>query len=192
MGSMSVKTKSRLTLLALLMVFVLPLLLAWALSVGPLEWRPQRTVNFGLLLDPPLQLQTYGVVNASGAELTSTAIARDWYVVVLHAKACSAACRNLTQAAEKIQLAVGRDARRVKLAILGHEKVLPASSKENWLLPADDRLISDLGRATVESQLDNVLLIVDYQGYVVLLYHSVEGGIGALEDLKRLLKAAAS
>jgi len=192
MGSMSVKTKSRLTLLALLMVFALPLLLAWALSVGPLEWRPQRTVNFGLLLDPPLQLQTYGVVNASGAELTSTAIARDWYLVVLHAKACSATCRNLLEAAENIQLAVGRDAHRVKLAILSEEKVLPEPLRENWLLPANNRLISDLGRAAVEPQFDTMLLIVDYRGYVVLLYHSVEESIGALEDLKRLLRAAPS
>jgi hypothetical protein len=192
MNSNPAQTKSRLILISLFMVFALPLLVAWMFAVGPLEWRPQRTVNFGLLLDPPMQLQAYGVVDASGDELASAAVARDWYLVVLHTRKCLAVCRELAKSAENILLAVGQDALRVRLASISNEEDSSVLLGDKWLLPADNRFIADLGAAAVDPQLDNLLLIVDYQGYVVLVYHSSEESIGALEDLKILLKAAPS
>ena len=192
MDSNSEQTKSRLILISLFMVFALPFLFAWMFAVGPLEWRPQGSVNFGLLLDPPLQLQAYDVVDASGDELASAAIARDWYLVVLHTKACSTECRELAKSAENILLAIGQDALRVRLASLSYEAGSSVLLGEKWLLSADNMFIADLGRAAVNPLLDNLLLIVDYQGYVVLMYHSSEESIGALEDLKILLKSSPS
>ena len=76
------KTRARLTMLALLAVFVLPLLLAWGFAMGPFDWQPQSNLNYGVLLQPPLQLNSFGVMPATGAALTMNAIARDWFVEV--------------------------------------------------------------------------------------------------------------
>jgi len=185
------KSKARNTLLMLLAVFALPLLVAWVFTLGPLDWRPTRTVNYGVLLTPPLRLNSYGVMDANGAALTVNAVARNWFLVVLRNAACNEPCQGLLQIAERLQIAVGRDMHRVTLALLGPDDNAPVSVKQSWLLPADSKLVDALRLATDEPQLDTALLIVDHQGVVVLMYAPTEDGPGALYDLKRLLRASA-
>lgn len=191
-GPAPTKTKSRLTLLALLAVFVLPLAFAWLFAVGLPEWRPTPTLNYGVLLESPLRLESYGVTDTSGAELGANAIARDWFLVVLHSSVCTIACVEWMQTAERIQVAMGRDAGRVRLALLSPDENAPDSLGQSWLLPTDSTLVEELQRISGEMRLDTILLIVDYRGYVILMYPPTEDGLGVLEDLKRLLRAAAS
>jgi hypothetical protein len=185
-------TKSRLILLGLLAVFVLPLLLAWLLVRGPLEWRPQSNLNYGALLQPPLHLSSYGVRNVTGAALTANAIARDWFVVVSLADTCSETCLQLVAAAEQIKIAVGGDSPRVNLAMLSPPGAAASVLERNWWLPADSGSLERLHSALSSTPIDAQLLLVDYQGYVVLSYLPTEDGLGVLEDLKRLLRSAAS
>ncbi|MCZ6871685.1 MAG: hypothetical protein O7G84_19480 [Gammaproteobacteria bacterium] len=185
------QTKARRTLLVLVAVFTLPLVLAWVFAMGPLDWRPAKTVNYGVLLEPPLRLKSYGVTDANGATLTVDAVARDWFLVVLRGAACTEPCQGLIQIAERIQIAVGRDMRRVTLASLGPDDDAPSPRGQRWLLPADGKLVGALRRATGE-QFDTVLLIVDHRGRIVLMYPPSEDGRGVLSDLKRLLRASAS
>ena len=182
--------KARYTLLMLLAVFALPLLVAWIFTMGPLDWRPTKTVNHGVLLAPPLRLNSYGVTDVTGAALTVT-VARNWFLVVLRNAACSESCQGLLQIAERIQIAVGRDIHRVNLALLGPDHNVPVPNGQSWLLPVDGKLVDALRQATGEPQLETVLLIVDHQGVVVLMYPPTEDGLGALHDLKRLLRASA-
>ncbi len=185
------QTKARNTLLMLLAVFALPLLVAWVFTLGPLDWRPTRTVNHGVLLTPPLQLNSYGVMDAAGAALTLDVVARNWFLVVLRNSACTEPCQGLLQIAERLQIAVGRDMHRVILASLGPDGSTPGPRGQSWLLPADGKLVNALRHATDEPLLDTALLIVDHQGIVVLMYPPTEDGPGALYDLKRLLRASA-
>ncbi len=182
------QTKTRTTLLMLVAVFALPLIFAWVLTMGPLDWRPAKTSNYGVLLEPPLRLKSYGVMDSTGAALTVDSIAGDWFLVVLSGSACTEPCQHWLQIAERIQIAVGRDMPRVTLALLRPDDDEPVQRGQSWLLPVDSKLIDALRRVTGEPQLDSVLLIVDYQGHVVLLYPPTEGGPGVLSDLKRLLR----
>jgi len=184
------RRKARYTLLMLLAVFALPLLVAWILTMGPLDWRPTKTVNYGVLLAPPLRLNSYGVTDVTGAALT-VAVARNWFLVVLRNAACRESCQGLLQIAERIQIAVGRDIHRVNLALLGPDHNVPVPNRQSWLLPVDGKLVDALRQATGEPQLETALLIVDHQGVVVLMYPPNEDGLGALSDLKRLLRASA-
>ena len=185
------QTKTRATLLMLAAVFAIPLVLAWVLTRGPLDWRPTNTVNYGVLLEPPLQLKSYGVMDDTGAILSMDSIAGDWYLVVLRGVACTKACQRWLHIAERIKIAVGRDKPRVTLALLRPDDDEPVPRRQSWLLPVDGRLIGALRRAMGEPQLDTVLLIVDHQGRVVLMYPPIEDGPGVLHDLKRLLRASA-
>ncbi len=186
-----VPTKARRTLLALLAVFVLPLLIAWLFTIGPLDWRPVKTVNHGVLLQPPLRLDSFGVMDATGSALSVDAIARDWFLVVLHDTTCTEPCQDLLRIAERIRIAVQRDMHRVSVVCLGPDVDAPVSREQSWLLPVDGKLIEVLRRTMGEVQFDNVLLIVDYQGRIVLMYPPTENGQGVLDDLKRLLRASA-
>ena len=185
------QTKARRTLLAIVAVFALPLVFAWLISIGPLDWRPAKTVNYGVLLEPPLRLQSYGVMDAAGTELTVDAVARDWFLVVLHAASCTEQCQGLLQIAERIQIAVGRDMSRITLALLGPVNDIPAPRTQSWLLPADGKLIGAVRREMGAPQFDSMLLIVDHRGRIILMYPPAEDGQGMLDDLKRLLRASA-
>lgn len=185
------QTKARNTLLMLLAVFALPLLVAWVFTLGPLDWRPTRTVNHGVLLTQPLRLNSYGVMDATGAALALDTVARNWFLVVLRSAECTEPCQGLLKIAERLQIAVGRDMHRVTLALLGPDDNTPGPRGQSWLLPADGKLVDALRHATDEPLLDTALLIVDHQGVVVLMYPPTEDGPGALYDLKRLLRASA-
>ncbi len=185
------QTKARRTLLAIVTVFALPLVFAWLITIGPLDWRPAKTVNYGVLLEPPLRLQSYGVMDAAGTELTVGAVARDWFLVVLHPAPCTEQCQGLLQIAERIRIAVGRDMSRITLVSLGPVNDIPVPRTRSWLLPADGKLIGAVRRAMGAPQFDSVLLIVDHRGRIILMYPPAEDGQGVLDDLKRLLRASA-
>jgi hypothetical protein len=92
--------------------------------------------------------------------------------------------------AERIRIAVGRDTYRVKVALLSPDQGRPGPRRRSWLLPADGGLIRALRRASGGPQLDTMLLIVDHRGRAALMYPASEDGQGALDDLKRLLRAS--
>lgn len=188
MSTPPTQAKARRTLLMVLAVFALPLFIAWILTLG---WQPTRTVNYGVLLKPPLQLNSYGVMDATGAVLTVDTVARDWFLVVLHSTSCTLPCQDLVQIAERIKISVGRDTHRVSVALLGPDDDASIRQGQSWLLPTDGILVKALRRATDEPKLDPALLIVDHQGIIVLMYPANEKGTGALKDLKRLLRASA-
>ena len=93
---------------------------------------------------------------------------------------------------EPHQDAVGRDAGRVRLALLSSEAITPTRPGNHLWLAKDAELSQALRQASGEPQFDAKFLIVDYRGYVVLMYPPSEEGPGVLEDLKRLLRAAAT
>jgi cytochrome oxidase Cu insertion factor (SCO1/SenC/PrrC family) len=188
-SSPQILTKPRRTLLLILAVFALPLALAWVFTLGPVEWRPVGSVNNGVLLTPALSLKSYGVTDSAGAPLNLDAVAGDWFLVVLSDSRCMETCQHWIKVAEQIQIAVGRDMDRVEIAVLGPVEAGVPRSGLNWLMRSGGELAEALNAAARQPVGDSVLLIVDYAGYVVLMYPPDEPGPGALKDLKRLLKA---
>ena len=185
------RTSSRRTLLVLLAVFALPLGIAWILAAGPAEWRPSSTLNHGLLLDTPIQLQSFGIADHSGSEIELNAGPGDWMLVVAHVGACTVACQELVEVAQRLRIAVGRDTPRVRVASLG--PVQPSASEQDhsqWTLPPESAFFKTLARITGTSP-QTQMLLVDSRGQVVLMYPDSEDGQGALKDLKRLLRATA-
>ena len=184
-------SNARRTLIALAAIFTLPLLFAWLISIGPVEWLPVKTVNHGVLVKPPTQPGQYGVTDSQGAALNVNAIARDWYLVVLHSSACTQQCQDLMQIAATIKVAAGRDSSRITLVRLGPDDDVTAPAGERWILPSDRNFLQELGRASGQEQIDDALLIVDHRGRSILFYPPSTDGSGVLEDFKRLLRSTA-
>ncbi len=185
------RSKARRTLIAIVAAFALPLVLAWLFTIAPEEWRPAKTVNYGVLSEPPLRLASHGVTDATGMALSVNAVARDWFLVVLHTASCAEQCQGLLQIAERIRIAVGRDTSRITLALLGPVNIKSVPQTQNWLFPADGKLIGAVQSAIGAPEFDSILLIADHRGRIVLMYPPAEDGQGVLDDLKRLLRASA-
>lgn len=183
--------KARRTLLLIAAVFALPLALSWFFAMGPFQWRPGNTTNHGVLLEPSLSLRSFGVTDSVGKALSLDAIPGDWFVAVLRGAECLQTCQRLWEIAGRLRIAVGRDISRVDLAMLGPKADLPTLSGENWLLPPEAKLAGELGGLIDGPPIETALLIVDYRGYIALMYGQDEEGHDALLDLKRLLRASA-
>jgi len=189
--SPTVPSNGRRTLIALAAIFTLPLFFAWLISIGPVEWLPIKTVNHGVLLNPPPVLGSFGVTDSQGMALNINAVARDWYLVVLHSSVCTQQCEDLMQIAATIKVAAGRDSSRITLARLGPVDDNETLTGERWLLPVDSNFLQQLGQAANQQQIDNALLIVDHRGRGILFYPPSTDGSGALDDFKRLLRSTA-
>ena len=140
-------------------------------------------------------LESFGVMDKTGAARPVDSVVGDWFLVVLRGPACSEQCAHWLQIAERIQIAVGRDMSRVNLVLLGPDDNTPTDAveenRQSWRLPPRSKLTSELGRVTGEPPPEARLLIVDHRGRVVLAYPPSEDGRGVLDDLKRLLRASA-
>ena len=183
--------RGRLILLGIAAVFVLPVIVAAIFTIGPLEWQTNRTVNYGTLVKPALELQTYGLTVQDERAISTGTVPGDWFLVVFHGSECAFMCQHLLDQAERIQTAIGRDRTRVRLALMGRANAPFISEHSQWFIAERERFVADLHRATSSQQSMPVLLIVDHRQRVALMYPPADNAQDVLRDLKRLLKSSA-
>jgi len=183
------RTRSRLTLLLIAAVFVLPIVIAWAYSSGLLSLSERKLVNRGQLLTPPLDLSQQG--SQAGISPLFQLKPSEWAVVLIKPEVCDEACgRTLTDLLTLREL-LGQGAVRVSIMAItgqpgapaGHEaRVHPDAAAVAWFqtnLPA--------GRQGVLP----AIVLVDWRHQGVLRYGEA-GELSAIQrDLKRLLRASA-
>lgn len=193
MSSMSLRapaagrpTRQRTLLVALIALFLLPLVLAWVL-IG--HWRPSGSAEHGELLVPARPLPQ--------AFITAHALHGRWTLVYLAAgPGCDAACRGSLYRLRQVRLATGKDIDRVQRLAL-------------WLQPADAATrqwlaVEHAGLAGAEAGAEELrpftaawasegaagrwIYLVDPLGNLVLRYPAEVDAKGILSDLQRLLK----
>ncbi|WP_136246572.1 hypothetical protein [Halomonas borealis] len=156
---------SRLKLLALFAVFLLPMAVAW----GMVEWRlgiPEgRTAHGQLTPDlPPLSEWPLDGVTKQGAD--------DWVM----AFDCSVSCAEQADRWWRLHRALGRDAQRISRLRLGSRgEALPGAASVAW---TDAAAWRSPGR----------LWMFDPDGRVVLAYAPDVETARVLEDVERLLE----
>lgn len=167
----------RQVMLALLLAFALPPLLAYlAFSQG---WLQGGISNHGNLIAQGVQLEQ----GPRG----------QWQILVVPAGPCETACQNATYIARQTRQALGREGDRVTLALAWQTDAQPNFAVEaDWQVwTLTDQSTNQLLREADTSQ----LYLVDPAGNVVLAYPAeadrnamIATGRGMLKDLKRLLK----
>ena len=152
----------------LAVVFLAPLLLAWAVYHQP-EWRPPAGLQHGELLDP-----SQPPIAPAGNEL----LLGHWTLLYRNAGPCEADCRDLLDTLRRVRLAQDRSMRRVQRLLLlpesesytANEPDLRMAPAENWNLPAGS------------------VYLVDPRGVSVLRYRPGFDTRGLIKDLQRLLR----
>tara|TARA_Y100000780_G_C13650508_1_gene404349 strand:+ start:506 stop:991 length:486 start_codon:yes stop_codon:yes gene_type:complete len=159
--------------------------------MGPLEWQTTRTINYGILVKPALDLSSYGLTVQGEIEPNKPTVPGDWFLAVFYDKKCGAICERLIDQVNRIQNAIGRDRTRVNIVILSPEPMASNVEQPYWLLTDGDRFIRELHRATNSQQKLPAVLIVDHRRRAALMYPPKDDAQDALRDLKRLLKSSA-
>lgn len=183
--------RGRLILTGIAAVFVVPVIVAAILTMGPLEWQTTRTINYGILVKPALDLSSYGLTVQGEIEPNKRTVPGDWFLAVFYDKKCAAICERLIDQVNRIQNAIGRDRTRVDIVILSPEPMASNVEQPYWLLTDGDRFIRELHRATNSQQKLPAVLIVDHRRRAALMYPPKDDAQDALRDLKRLLKSSA-
>ncbi|KAA2283985.1 hypothetical protein [Arenimonas fontis] len=184
MKDTSAKTRSRLTLLLVAVLFLGSFGIAAGLFFG--GWKPGQTRNLGQMLDPYPRLQDLPLSRADGQAWRWRPEERHWHVVVPVPADCGASCVRLLDALHRVWLSEGRHADRLKVLWFGE---LPASA------PAFGGLVPMAASAELLALLPDTprpdalpVYLADPNGYLVLRYAPGFDPSHLRKDLGRVLK----
>ncbi len=172
--------RARLALLA--MIAFAPILIAYVVFFYFPGWIPSGTTNQGELIIPSVDGQD---ISTELGQYTS------WVLMQAVASDCDEKCTQMLYLSRQVVIGLGKNAGRVKRALLAPVGVSAAFRDFLRREHADVRVIEvvhDLpGKASDEEPL---LFLMDPRGQVMMYYSLEKAGKPMLKDLKHLLKAA--
>lgn len=170
-------------------IFVGPIVAAWLLTSGKLEWRSSRMVNQGQLLSPPLDLAPYGAL-AGFAPLFKLQPS-EWAIVYLESGACTERCGKRLDELLVIRELVGQGAVRVTVHGIAAGRV--EVSRHATRVRTDPEAIDVLRTRLTTGSADSLpaTVLVDWRHQLMLRYAPVGESRAIQQDLKRLLRASA-
>ena len=118
----------RAALVIIAALFFLPLILAWLMYSGTIEFRPHSTRNLGRLVQPPLPLSWAGVyLGGSTDKPVADAFTGHWLILHAVPRSCEESCLRNVADLRQIHRAAGRQQSRIRLALL-HDLEQPGES----------------------------------------------------------------
>jgi hypothetical protein len=187
------KPGARRTLLAIALLFLLPVALSFFLYYGK-GWRPTGTANHGDLITPPRTLPAITLRDSNG-NAVEHAFEGAWTLIYVGRGACDARCREALYLMRQVRLALNRDSERVHRVFLYAGDCCDEayfSTEQQGLVridldDADGKLVRVFPSPVplVES---GRIWLSDPHGNLMMSYAAGADPKGMLADLKRLLK----
>jgi hypothetical protein len=109
--------RNRLYLIAIVLVFAAPLVVALLLNLG--GWRPATTRNYGVLVEPSVAVGAAPVTLTGGGKLDWSDPQWHWTLVALSNGDCAAACQARIADVLRMRLTLNRNAERLRVLYLG-------------------------------------------------------------------------
>ncbi|MGQ0658495.1 MAG: hypothetical protein ACT4NU_10450 [Chromatiales bacterium] len=190
----------RLTLIGIIAAFTLPILIAWLLSSGMLEWLPRGRLNYGTLIEPPVDLSRQTFVDEGNAVVAFKHRLGDWTLATIVEMPCGNDCRDTLDRMRRVHLALREEMGQVHLAaivdrgtpVADLRSVGADTNTQVYRTVAAD-LMELLRRALAAEDPAsgyNRLMLIDYAGRAMLIYPPRADMGGVHKDLKRLLRAS--
>ncbi len=181
---MNKSSRNRLVLAALLLLFALPLALAFLLLAG--GWHPLNTRNSGTLVDPPRDVGAASITLADGSRYVWRDPHYRWTLLMLPGTECARDCRTRLEEALRMRITLGRNAERLRMLYLG-PPLPPGFVTANAPLEAgrDDTGAFAGERASGDDAL--ALALVDANGKLVLWYPAGYSAQGLRNDIVQII-----
>lgn len=107
--------RARRRMLILALIFVLPILIAYALYYS--GWRPASSGNYGELVRPPRPLPALTLETLEGKTLALESLRGKWSLVVFAPDECRDPCTANLDKMQRVILAQGKEAERVRAVL---------------------------------------------------------------------------
>jgi hypothetical protein len=176
------QNKNRLVLIAVLLLFAAPLLIAYVLNTQ--GWHPQNTRNSGILVEPPLPVTADTVTIAGGAKLVWRNPQWQWTLLALPGPRCETQCRTRLDEVLRMRLTLGRNAERLRIVYLGPELPMGAFAASALVSGNDDADTFAKYRAQGDDAL--ALVLVDPNGLLMMRYPDGYSAMGVRSDVQRV------
>lgn len=187
--------KSRITLVLLLLVFVLPILIAGLFSQHP-EWLPGKK-NHGELIKPMREVPDFVLQDSHGNSFTKNQFGKKWSVVYLRRTACDANCAHALYNIRQSRLAQAANVDKVQYVYLALEAMPDAkliSEHPDMIVLKGSPL--ELQKLLTVFQENNVtpstntgsVYLIDPDVRVMMAYAEDFAPKGMIKDLELILK----
>ena len=192
----------RAALLVIFSIFILPLLLAWLMYSGVIDFEPVSTRNLGQLVRPPVPTSwesTQFAGNEATGTTPATELAEHWVVLYALPENCAEQCLQTATDLRQVHRAAGRHQIRIRLALLLPTALSGASSQEFMEIYDQFRLLrnpaGDFWMALAEASAATgapansfaTVYLVDPLGNVMMRYPTGADPNDLKTDLQRLM-----
>jgi len=182
---------NRLMLVAVVLVFLAPLLLAWYVASHKTA---QGGGEHGILITPPRALENRDLIDPVAG--LRTTLHGKWTMFALIEGECNQDCVEVLYRMRQIRLAMGRRALRVQRAVYfageGVEKDAKNifSGYEGQLYLQRNKAGADFGKNFLldGKQHEDAIYLIDSRGFLMMCYPKDTNPSGLIKDLERLLK----
>jgi len=193
------RRRNTLQLIALVVVFALPVALSTGIYFFGDQLTPEETSAMGTLITPARPLPAQTVADPAGEEGPLADLYGKWTIVFMAREGCNGSCTQRLQDMDKVRQALGEDSNRAQTLLLVDR---PAASEGfDALREALPRLLVRTGRAGgLSPELKDIFhadappwgrtYIVDPLGNVMMVYPAGTDPKWVLIDLRTLLKAS--
>jgi len=196
---MKSRSSKRLALAVIAALFVFPIVLAWLMYSGVIDFRPGSTRNLGRLVQPPVPVAWDGVLmDGDSANSASQAFTDHWLILHAVPHPCPEACLQAIAGLRQVHRASGRQQSRIRLALL-HDPDAVDSAARLQQIYAPFQLIEDpsgrlwqaleavAGQANPPAPARGSSYLIDPLGNIMMFYAAGSDPNDLNKDLKRLL-----
>ena len=198
---------------SLMVIFLVPLLLAWYL-VGHKGFLWTRHTNNGVLITPPFSLSQLKIYNDNKELMdndlfsnrenapTSERVIGQWTLFLINSSQCDQSCQTGLYNMRQVRLATGKDQNRVVRAVLNfknkttseaiHAEITKGyeGTEMFWIDSEQFQSVIQMSVHVPYASQEGALYIVDPLGNVMMVYEPNFNPSKILEDLQHLLKVS--
>lgn len=189
----------RVALVVIASIFILPLVLAWLMFSGVIDFKPASTRNLGLLVEPPLPISWDDIDEPAAMEQSAArAFAGHWLVLYAVPDTCDASCTDAIVGLRQVHRAAGRYRNRIRLALLIDSRT-PESARQLQAIYDEFHVVESrtgrlrhtlrqaAGAARPAAEVTGSAFLVDPMGGIMMYYPPGSDPNDLRLDLKRLL-----
>ena len=187
-------TKSRMTLVGLILIFFLPIFASWYLVFFSDYKNEINSIENGDLIEPVISL---GAIEARPVENNQPFIvAERWTLVFFVNDECDAVCQKKLYQVRQIRLALGKNVDKI-------DRLLIAKNPIDWAEFAErysgqkvlDSTMNDFTRiydsfSSIQGFNENSFYLIDPYGFIMMRYSESVEPKGVIKDIERLIKNA--
>lgn len=184
---MQLKSKNRLTILLVFLLFAVPVLVAYLLGSGLIDFEPDSTKNNGVFISPPIKLADYT------DETWVNDLPEHWTLIYRTDGVCDETCFQWEDKLHRFNLTLAQNADKLELMLLAIDFDMRQEDPYSHI-----KKVATRGHQALNDMLDNLskqslgggegLYVVAPEGYLMMAFTPDNQPQDIIKDLKLLVK----